>query len=161
MGGSFALGKAVGLNYERSTTLAVTAAGNHFELAIAVAIATFGAARGQALAGVVGSVGVNAIARFGIDTSRIHWDMTSISLFGDYAANEAGFAEPSMPTMRRSRSWAAKPAIMPACVLPVTEQTTIVSKNTPSSRSCSATSVAQLAKPSPPSSWSDAPAGMA
>jgi len=37
-----------------------------------------------ALAGVVGSVGVNAIAGFGIDTSRIHWDMTSISLFGDY-----------------------------------------------------------------------------
>ena len=48
-----------------------------------------------ALAGIVGSVGVNSIARFGIDTSRIHWDMTSISLFGDYAANEAAFAEPS------------------------------------------------------------------
>ena len=47
-------GKAVGLNYERSTNLAFTAAGNNFELAIAVAIATFGAASGQALAGVVG-----------------------------------------------------------------------------------------------------------
>jgi transposase len=48
-----------------------------------------------ALASVVGSVGVNAIARFGIDTSRIHWDMTSVSLFGDYDGAEAGFAEPS------------------------------------------------------------------
>lgn len=48
-----------------------------------------------ALAGIVGSVGVNAIARFGIDTSRIHWDMTSVSLFGDYDNLEEGFAEPS------------------------------------------------------------------
>jgi len=31
----------------------------------------------------------------GIDTSRIHWDMTSISLFGDYDSVEEGFAEPS------------------------------------------------------------------
>jgi len=48
-----------------------------------------------ALAGIVGSVGLNAIAGFGVDTSRIHWDMTSISLFGDYDTVVGGFAEPS------------------------------------------------------------------
>lgn len=47
-------GKALGLGYARTTTLAFTAAGNNFELAIAVAIGTFGATSGQALAGVVG-----------------------------------------------------------------------------------------------------------
>ncbi|MFI7491401.1 ACR3 family arsenite efflux transporter [Micromonospora echinaurantiaca] len=52
--GSYALGRAIGLNYERTTTLAFTAAGNNFELAIAVAIGTFGVTSGQALAGVVG-----------------------------------------------------------------------------------------------------------
>ena len=52
--GSFALGHRLGLGYQRSTTLAFTAAGNNFELAIAVAIGVFGVTSGQALAGVVG-----------------------------------------------------------------------------------------------------------
>ncbi len=52
--GGFLLGAALGLGYQRTTTLAFTAAGNNFELAIAVAIATYGATSGQALAGVVG-----------------------------------------------------------------------------------------------------------
>ena len=50
----FTVGKLAGLAYERTTTLAFTATGNNFELAIAVAIGTFGATSGQALAGIVG-----------------------------------------------------------------------------------------------------------
>ncbi|MFI0405835.1 ACR3 family arsenite efflux transporter [Actinomadura sp. 3N508] len=53
-GGAFALGRALRLPYPRTATLAFTAAGNNFELAIAVAIGTFGVTSGQALSGVVG-----------------------------------------------------------------------------------------------------------
>jgi len=51
---SFALGLRLGLPYDKNVTVAFTATGNNFELAIAVAIGVFGVTSGQALAGVVG-----------------------------------------------------------------------------------------------------------
>jgi len=53
-GVSFLAAARMGMTYGRTTTVAFTAAGNNFELAIAVAIGVFGAASGEALAGVVG-----------------------------------------------------------------------------------------------------------
>jgi transposase len=42
---------------------------------------------------ITGSVGAQAIAEFGIDTAQIHWDMTSISMFGAYPDQEESFAQ--------------------------------------------------------------------
>jgi ACR3 family arsenite transporter len=51
---SMVLAKLSGLSYPRAATVAFTAAGNNFELAIAVSIGVWGITSGEALTGVVG-----------------------------------------------------------------------------------------------------------
>jgi hypothetical protein len=43
---------------------------------------------------IIGSVGAQAITTFGIDASRLHWDMTSLSLFGAYQQTDTDFPAP-------------------------------------------------------------------
>jgi len=59
---------------------------------------------------IVGSVGAQAIAAFGLEVARLHWDMTSISLYGAYQEPEEGSSRPgsaiprtAAPTSSRSR----------------------------------------------------------
>ena len=100
--GSMVLGRALALPYPRAATLAFTAAGNNFELAIAVAIATFGVASGEALAGVVGP-----LIEVPVLVALVYVALASRRLFPEGSAARAAFPRHAADGVPQRRSGAA------------------------------------------------------
>jgi hypothetical protein len=75
------------------------------------------------LEAIIGSVGTQAISAFGIDVSQLHWDMTSVSLFGAYEGNDEQYPAPRFghPKDRRRdlKQVQAGPAVTADGAIPV------------------------------------------